>query len=72
MTYGGWTSGEEKGGILEKGLRGGEVRHSHGLHIEGPKEYEVDLCGCAMYVLWLLALYRYNSANNHTTLAPIQ
>lgn len=34
MTHGGRTSGEEKGGVLEKGLRCGEVRHGHGLNLK--------------------------------------
>lgn len=33
LTHGGWTSGEEKSGVLEKGLRSGQVGHDHGLNM---------------------------------------
>lgn len=54
MTHRGWTSGEEKGGVLEKRLRRGEVGHDHGLYMLGARR---EKCNCSsldkLYVVTL-------------------
>lgn len=44
MTHRGWTSGEEKCGVLEKRLRRGEVGHDHGLYMLGARR---EKCNCS-------------------------